>query len=152
MGLVYYANIEAVAVSAAQDLFELLAPSDAAVLIHALTVEQSSDTDSEQLRLTCSRVTGAPTSGSGGSTITPTPSCSGAPAAGSAVERNNTTQLTGGTSVKVMDRAFNVLNGIEIVFDPPVEIAPATRFVVALTAPADAVTLSSCLTFEEIGG
>ena len=112
MGLVYDAAIEAVSVSAAQDLWEVLAPSDAALLIHSISVDQSSDTDSEMLRLTSSRVTGAPTSGSGGGTITPTPVVPGAAAAGSTVERNNTTQISGGTSVKCSDRSFNILNGI----------------------------------------
>lgn len=152
MGLVYDSCIEAVSVSAAQDLFELLAPSDAAVLVHSLTVEQSNVDTGEQLRITCSRVTGAPTSGSGGGTITPTPRVSGGPAAGSTVERNNTTQLSGGTAVKVADRGFNTLAGLEIVFDPPIELAPSTRFLVAIPAPDTAIAVSATLTHEEIGG
>ena len=32
------------------------------------------------------------------------------------------------------------------------EVAPSTRFVVAVTAPADAITLSAVLTHEEVGG
>lgn len=152
MGLKYDSNIEGVSVSAAQDLFEVLAPSDAALEIDSLTVEQSSDTDSEQLRVTVSRVTGAPTSGSGGGTITPTPRTPGAPAAGATVERNNTTQLTGGTSVKLLDRTFNILNGLEHHWDPPLEIAPSTRLVVTISAPVDGITLSACLTHTEIGG
>ncbi len=152
MGLVYDSPIEAIAVTAASDLWELLAPSDAAVKIHGFTVEQSSDTDSEQLRLTAKRVTGAPTSGSGGGTITPTPRVPGASAAGSTVERNNTTQITGGTQVALPDRSFNVLNGIEVIYDPPIEIAPSTRFVVGISLPGDSLTVSANLIHEEVGG
>jgi hypothetical protein len=153
MGLVYDAPIEAVSVSAAQDLWEWLTPSDAAGLLHAVVIEQTASETSEQLRLTVAYVTGAPTSGSGGGTITPTPRVPGAPAAGSTVERNNTTQISGGTSVKIADRGFNILNGIEIIFDPPREVAPSTRIVVALpTAPGAAITVSGVLVMEEVGG
>ena len=153
MGLVYDCPIEAISVSAVQDLWEWLTPSDAAGLLHSIVIEQNTSETSEQLRLTVARVTGAPTSGSGGGTITPAPRIPGAPAAGSTVERNNTTQITLGTSVKIADRGFNILNGIEIVFDPPVEVAPSTRIVVALpTAPGAALTVSGLLTVEEVGG
>lgn len=154
MGLVYDSCIEGVSVSAAEDLFELLAPSDAAVLIHGLTVEQSNIDTGEQLRLTCIRATGAVTSGSGGSTITPTPRVSGGPAAGSTVERNNSTQIAAGsgTLTKVADRGFNTLAGLEIIFDPPIELAPSTRFAVGISAPSTGHTISAVLTHEEIGG
>lgn len=153
MGLVYDSPIEAITVTAAQDLWEILAPSDAALLIHGFTVEQSVSETSEQLRLTIARVTGAPTSGSGGGTITPAPRVPGAGAAGATVERNNTTQITGGTSVSLRDRGFNILNGIEVVYDPPIEIAPSTRFVVGLpVAPSGSLTFSGNLMHEEIGG
>lgn len=150
--MLYDSNIEAVSVSAAQDLYELLSPSDAVCLIHGVVVEQSVSEISEQLRLTCARVTGAPTSGSGGGTITPTPREPGSAAAGATVERNNTTQISGGTSVKCADRGFNILNGIEIIFDPPVQVSPGTRFVVAINAPGAALTMNCVLTHEEVGG
>ena len=153
-GRIFYAPIEAVSVSAAQDLWEILAASTAAIRLRGVYIAQSSDTDSEQLRVTISRTTGAPTSGSGGGTITPTPVRPGDTAFGGTVERNNTTQISGGTSVKLVDDAFNVLSGYT--FAPPEPempvAAPSTRFVIAVTAPADAVSLSGYAVIEEIGG
>lgn len=153
-GRIYYAPIEAVSVSAAQDLWEILAHSSVAVRLRGVYIAQSSDTDSEQLGITISRVTGTPTSGSGGGSITPTPVRPGDTAAVSTVERNNTTQITGGTSVKLVNDSFNVLSGYT--FAPPeIEMpvaAPGTRLVVAITAPADAITLNGYAVIEEIGG
>ncbi len=153
-GRIYYAPIEAVSVSAAQDLWEILAHSAVAVRLRGVYIAQSSDTDSEQLGITISRVTGAPTSGSGGGSITPTPARPGDTAAASTVERNNTTQISGGTSAKLVNDSFNVLSGYT--FAPPeIEMpvaAPSTRLVVAITAPADAITINGYAVFEEIGG
>jgi len=154
MGMIYDVTTDAVAVTTAQDLLEHLAPSDATVLVHALKINQSSDTDSEQIEATISRVTGAPSSGSGGSTATPRPRVPGASAAGSTVETNNTTQISGGTSVFVGEQpSFNILNGEHLFFDPPIEISPSTRLVVALpNAPDDELTITTSLVFEEVGG
>lgn len=154
-GRIYYCPIEAVAVSAAQDLFEIVAASTASIRLRGVYIAQSSDTDSEQLRITISRVTGAPTSGSGGGTITPTPVRPGDTAFGGTVERNNTTQISGGTAVKFVDDSFNVLSGYT--FAPPeIEMpvaAPSTRIVVALpAAPVDSLTVSGYAVIEEIGG
>jgi peptidoglycan hydrolase-like protein with peptidoglycan-binding domain len=160
MGLFYTATTSTgvQAIAAAGDMLELLAPADAAVIIHRMWIEQSSeagDTASEGLTVHLRRVTGAPTSGSGGPTPTPTPMISGAPAAGSGVELNNTTDLTGGTNTVILARAFNVMNGLEVVFTPEErpEIAPSTRFLVTLEkSPADSVDFDYGIVFEEVGG
>ena len=155
MGMIYTASFENISITAAQDLFELLTPADAAIVLHEIGFEQSSDIDSEQLRFSLNRVTGAPTSGSGGGTVTPTPAIPGAAAAGSVVERNNTTRLSGGTSVSLLPGGFNVLEGRRFVWTPETrpEIAPSTRLVMGLeTAPADAITGQGWLIFEEVGG
>lgn len=158
MGLLYTATASAQAITAAGDMLELAAPSDAAVRLHRFWIEQDSDAgdaQSEQLRVSLKRITGAPTSGSGGSSVTPTPMVSGAPAAGSTVEANNTTDLTGGTSATVMTRAFNVMAGLEVIFTPEErpEIAPSTRFLITLdTSPADSIAFDYGCVFEEIGG
>ena len=146
-------NIEDVSVSAVQDLFEMLAPADATCLVSELNVEQADVDTSEQLRIVCKSVTGAPTSGSGGGTITPSKRSPSSAAAGATVERNNTTQLTGGTQIVHASRGFNILQGLPIVFDPPIEISPSTRFVVSLDEAPDAATSFNCqLTHDEVGG
>lgn len=146
----YTATFEEVAVSAAEDLFEINAPSDGVVVVHGLEISQSSDTDSEQLNLLIHR---ASTSGSGGSTPTARPLEVGDPAFGGTVEANNTSQGTEGTILH--SAAFNVLNGY--VWWPTPEcrpvISPSGRLVVELqTTPGDALTMSGTIYFEEIGG
>ena len=76
MGRIYVGHFEDVAVTAAQDLFELLAPSTAALAIHKWTLFQTTDVGDaaeEILELETVRGDGSVTSGSGGSTVTPQP-------------------------------------------------------------------------------
>lgn len=153
MGLIYSAVFEEVAVTAAQDLFEITAPSDAAVRVHSLHIGQSTDagdTESEQLNILIHR---GSTSGSGGTTVTPSPTNTGYPAAGSTVEANNTTQGTEGAQVHA--DCFNVMSGYQMIWTPETRpvISPSGRIIVELqTAPADSITMSGTIYFEEIGG
>lgn len=156
--MIYTASFDEVAVSAVQDLFEILAPSDACLVIHQINLSQSSDAgdaESEQLHVTIRRVTGAPTSGSGGSTATPAAREGGQAASGSTVEINNTTQLTGGTNTVLWAESFNVMAGFNYLPVPEdrLVISPSTRLLVELeTAPGDAVTMSGNVVFDEVGG
>lgn len=158
MGLMYKASAPNEAIAAAGDMMELLAPADAAVVLHSIWIDQhteAGDSESEQISVSLKRVTGAPTSGSGGSTITPRPGVSGAPAAGSVVEANNTTDLTGGTSVTLLTRSFNVMNGLDLIFTPEErpEAAPGTILLLTLdVAGADSIDFDYGMGFEEVGG
>lgn len=153
MGLMYSATFEQVAVTAVQDLFELVAPADAAVIVHSLALSQSTDagdTESEQLNILIHR---GSTSGSGGTTITPRPLQVGFPAAGTVAEANNTTQSTEGNHVH--SDCFNVMAGYQYVWTPETRpvVSPSGRLIVELqTAPADSLTMSGTIYFEEIGG
>jgi hypothetical protein len=74
-------------------------------------------------------------------------------AAVTVVEVNNTTPLSGGTSVTLHIDAFNVLGGF--VFMPTPEMrpvaAPGTYFVIDLpAAPADPLTMNGTVYFEEL--
>lgn len=153
MGRMYIATFNGVAVTAAQDLFELIAPADSAIQIHSWAISQSSDagdSESEQLSVLCHRGTAT---GSGGSTLTPAPLNVGDPAFGGTVESNNTTQSAEGT--KLGAQCFNVMAGIEKIYTPesrPV-ISPSGLFIVELTgAPGDSLTMSGEIVFEAIGG
>lgn len=154
--MIYSAVFGGVAVSAIQDLFEITAPADAAVLIHEIKIGQSSDygdSEAEGLRVQLTR--GHGTSGSGGSAVTPTPLEAGFAAAGSTVEANNTTQASAGTPVVLYEDAFNAQIGWHYLPTPEARIvlSPSALFVVELpVAPADAVTMSGTMIFEEIGG
>jgi hypothetical protein len=139
-------------VSAVQDLIEIVAPSDAVVLLYEIHIGQSSDgasADSEMLQTTVVR--GLTVSGSGGGSATVTPVETGQPAAGGTYERNNTTQATT-SGVTIYADAFNVLNGFVHVFDPPIAVSPSQRCVLTLSAPADALTLSANALIDELGG
>lgn len=157
MGRMYVVSFEGVAVSAAQDFFELSPADDKPVLIHALYLSQSSDVGDaaeELLRVTIKR--GHTTSGSGGSAFTPVPlqSSAGA-AAGAAAEINNTTIASAGTAVVLHAETFNIRAGLAYI--PTPECRPGasqanTTLVVRLeAAPADALTMSGLLVFEELG-
>lgn len=158
MGRFYAVNFSAVSVAAAQDLFELTAPSNGAarIRLHAISLVQTSDVaaaDSEVLRTTIKRMSSGSTSGSGGSAPTPTPLESGDPAATFAAEVNNTTQASGGTTVTLVESGFNVLAGMEWSLPIPPDRRPSAvngeRLVVSLTAPADALTMSGTAIIEE---
>lgn len=153
MGRIYTSNFEKVAVSAVQDLFEIVAPSDAVVRILGWTIGQSSDAgdaESEQLNVLLHR---GSTSGSGGSSVTPSPNELGDAAFGGTTEANNTTPGTEGVFLDA--RCFNVMAGIEVIYTPEnyKTMSPSGRIILLLQdAPVDALTMNGSITFEEIGG
>lgn len=146
------------ALSAAGDLLEALAPSDAVLILHSFELGQSTeegDAQSEAAKVTLKRVTGAPTSGSGGTTLTPRPIEAGAAAAGGTYEAMNSTALSGGTSVDLGTFGFNVLNGFQKIWTPDMRIviSPSTRLLITLDdAPADSITWQLFAEIEELGG
>jgi hypothetical protein len=137
---IFTATFSAVAATAAQDVFEIVAPDagDAAaellsvLLIRAYTV-----------------------SGSGGSSVTPAniSGHSAAIAAGSTVEANNTTVANTGTPITLLADAWNVQVGWRYLPLPEERIIleKSQRLVCRITAPADSITLNGTLVFEEIG-
>ena len=158
MSRIYTISFAEVAVTAAQDMFEILVPADAVMRLHSIVITQSSDaknSESEQLPFSIKRVTGAPTSGSGGSTPTPRPISQGDAAAGITAEANNTTRLTGGTSVDLWREDINVMSGWYYIPTPEMRIdfSPSTRCIIGLEeAPEDSLTMSGTVVVEEIGG
>ena len=158
MGRFYAVNFSAVAVSVAQDLFELNAPANAAarIRLHQVNLVQTSDVasaDSEVLRVSLLRYSSASTSGSGGAAATPAALESGDPAATFTAETNNTTGATGGASVVLVEDGFNVLAGGVLSLSIPPDRRPSAvngeRLVIRVTAPADALTLSGTAIVEE---
>lgn len=153
MGRIYVASFEEVAVSAAQDLFEVVAPADATVKIHSVTITQSSDAGDAQAEMLPILLHRGTATGTGGTTVTPSPSSEGDTAFGGVVEANNTTQSVEGTFLPA--EAFNVQIGF-FYLPPPedrIEVSPSQLFIVELqSAPADALTMSGWVKFEEIGG
>lgn len=155
MSRIYTAQFSAVAVSAAQDLFEIVAPSDAIVKIHNIRLGQTSDVgDTAEEILLIKLNSGATTSGSGGGSYTPVPIELGDAAFGGTCEINNTTQAADGTIVTHHAWPWNVRGPFEIIFEPETRpvLSPSRRCVLTIPAPADALTMMGTITFEEIGG
>lgn len=156
IGRMYRAVFSKVTVSAAQDFFEVNAPSDSVVIIHGFKLSQSSDVgDAQEEILNLLLKKGMSTSGSGGSTVTPTVNQTGNPAFGGTVEANNTTKSTGGSPINNGSESMNVRAGTAVIFTPEdrIVLSPSERFALELVdAPADALTVSGEITFEELGG
>lgn len=159
MGMRYSCVFDAVAVTAAQDLFELTAPADSALIIHSIRIGQTTDygdAAAEGSQITLRRGQGT-TSGSGGSAGTEVTLEAGFAAAGTLVETNNTTQMTvGGGSIQVLaEEPFNIQVGYlyQPVPEERIIISPSDLFTVALdSAPADSLTMSGTIVWEELGG
>jgi|SRR5687768_3248895 hypothetical protein len=142
----YYAPINVSAHTAQVDIFEMLAASGKPVVLHGFELGQSSevgDAQEEQIVLVLKRVTGSPTSGSGGGTATFQPTVSNDAAAGVTLETGNTTKLSGGTAAELARFVWNVRGSV--LFLPPPEgritIDASTRLVLEeVTTPADSIT------------
>lgn len=162
MGRMYHGQFNAVSVSATtpQDIFELLAPSDAILRVHSWAIFQTSDTGDaaeELLGLETVRGVGSVTSGSGGSTVTTQPLEDGDTATGATLEANNTTRMAAGSgSLDTLEKyGWNVRIPMQVIYTPETRptVSPGNRWTLALlVGPADPITMSGMITFEEIGG
>lgn len=160
MGRIYSAQFSGVAVTAQQDFFEVVAPADAIVKVHAIELEQTTevgDAQEEGLSILMKRGVGTVTSGSAGSTVTPQQAEGGDAAFGGTVEANNTTKMVVGTgSINTLAAwAWNVRVPFTKIFTPELRpvISPSNRLTVELaTTPTDSLTVNGTIWFEEIGG
>lgn len=149
----YSVVFSAVAVTAAQDLFEITPADDKPVEIVGIELGQTSDSgDAQDEQLQISIIRGHSTSGSGGTAPTPAPLVTGDTAAGFTAEVNNTTIASAGTAVTLHTGAWNVRAGYINWF--PEGVRPAagqgnTTIVVRQTAPADSLTMSGTLYLRE---
>lgn len=151
---IFAAAFTGVAVTAAQDVFEIVAGTKR-LLLREVIVGQYSDfgTAAAEL-LPLSLVRGHATQGSGGSAITPR-NLSGITGAGSAlasVARNNTTIASGGTGALLRAETWNVQ--IPWIWRPILDeciILEASQILAVRldSAPADSITMVGTLLFEE---
>lgn len=145
----------AVAVSVAQDLFEITVGTRP-IRLHEIVISESSDfgdSQAEGLVVSIKRGVGA-TAGSGGSTVAPVRHGSGNTAPGATAKVNNTTQATagGGSLTTIRSETFNVQSGYQYL---PIQsqilaFLPGETCVVSTTVPADSLTMSGTLVFEEL--
>lgn len=155
MSRMYTVTFAGVAVTAQQDFFEVTAAAGKNVRLRALYLSQSSDVgDAAEEGLSILIKSGATTSGSGGSSYTPTPLNVTDAAAGFAAEINNTTKANTGTIVTHHADNWNIRVPYQLILPPEmcVELTGSRRGTVELaTTPADSLTISGTLYVEEFG-
>ena len=155
MGRMYTVEFEGVAVTAAQDFFEINPATDSPCLVHACYLSQSSDTgDAAEELLRVKIIRGNATTGSGGSTPTPIALDSTDGAAGFGAEANNTTEASAGSEVDLHSEAFNIRTGLAYIPTPEcrprVDAGDGLLVVRLMAAPADSLTMSGTLYVEEL--
>lgn len=154
-GRTYAITFNAVAVTAASDLFEITPADDKPVEIVSIHIGQTSDAgDAADELLGVQIIRGFTASGSGGSAATPAPLAPADAAAGVTAEVNNTTLANTGTTTTLHSDAFNVRAGWTYI--PPLDARPVvnqsqTSLVVRITAPADSLTMNGTMIVREIG-
>ncbi len=159
MGIVS-ARFEAVAVTAAQDLFSLASPSSGLGRLLSIVIAQTSDVgDAAEEILVVRIVTGNTTVGSGGSAPTAVPRELGnAPTV--TVRANDTTEVSVGTQAIKHSDAFNIRVGWQYIPTPEERIvwndliAGTTTFLAVqlITVPSDSLTMTATITWEEEHG
>jgi hypothetical protein len=155
MGRRYTAVINAVAVSAAQDLFALKTSANVPLILHECRIGQTTDKGNaaeEILRVRILR--GTTTLGSGGTTPTPQPADPGDAAAVCTTHVNDTTPSSAGTQVTLLEDTFNDRAGWLYVPVPEDRFLCPVGTIISInlpTAPANSITVSATLIFEEFG-
>ena len=150
MGRIYSASFTETAVTGQQDLFQIEANTVPAI-IHAVFLSQTSDLGdaaSEGLSILIRRCTDAVTND-----IAEVALDGGDAAANADLAVNETTELVTGAST-IHSEAWNILT--PFVYLPPPELRPVVQIgdVITVnlnTTPADSITMSGTLYFEEIG-
>lgn len=143
---------EKVAVSAAQDLIEIVAPSytGAELRLINLRISQDSDEGDSEAEMLNVLIHKGSTSGSGGSSVTPRPLNHSHAFTGTA-EINNTTQSTEGE--KLWSESFNIMAGLDNFWEKAsrdeVNVKAGERLIIELQdAPSDALTMTVTCKFE----
>lgn len=150
MGRFYSVTLPETAITAAADLFEITVATDKPCKFWGWNISQDTDTGDaaeEVLQLQLKR---GITPGSGGSAITPVAIIENDTAAG-ATCTNRTTAHTGGSIL--WQKGWNIRQDAEHWFTPeaaPVVGADADPVVLWMSAPADSITVSGSLLFEEL--
>lgn len=154
-GQMYAVTVVAVASPAAiWDLVEINTHASKITRLHSIYCGQTTDMgDAAAESLTVQFITGHATSGAVGSTQTPVPLSANFAAAGATVETNNTTPASTGTPLIKHADVWNIQLPYQYRPTPEerIDLAPSTRLVVRISAPADTITTTYTVIFEEIG-
>lgn len=155
MGRIYTVEFENVAVTAAQDLFEIAPADDKPVALHAVYLSQFSDVqDANEEILRIKVIRGHATSGSGGSAPTPAPLHPIDTAAGFSAEVNNTTIASAGTPIDIHSDSFNIRVGLGLILTPEMRwVCTQVQGLIVvrlMAAPGDELSMSGTLYVEEL--
>ena len=155
MGKMFSLSFAASAQTAQIDFFEVNSPSGCSIILHSIQVGQTTEAgDSAEEFLPWSIVRSHSTSGNGtGTTAAALDATNPATALATACETVATTQATGGSPVTLWRDAFNVRAGLlwKPIPEERITIPPSTRLIVGLlSAPADSITWTGTLVFEEV--
>ncbi len=157
-GRIYSSIFDGVAITVAQDLFELTPGASAVIELLSVHLSQETeigDAEEEMLTISIEGHSGAITSGSGGSTPAVVPTHLGDAASVTVVEANNTTEITNGTKVTHAIYNWNIRVPLDIIWIPETRIwvSPTDALTVTLlTIPTDSITLGGTIYFREVGG
>ena len=152
MPQIYTVQVNNVAVTAAQDIFEISPADDKPIELVDVVVTCRDTETNEQFTCTIQRRSGAFTSGSGGSTPTPAPRAIGDRSVGFSAEANNTTRATGGTQEVLHAEGWPSQGGFAFAPIPGKEFAAkqAEALVVGLeNAPGASTNFNATITIRE---
>ena len=153
MARLYVATFKDVAITLAQDLFSILPAANKPVTIHAVYISQKTDVgDAAEEGLTIEIQRGDTTVGSGGSALTGNPLMIGTAADAASVRANDTTEVSAGTPLSMHVEVWNIR--VPWVYHPAPEdriMSINAEFIAVqlITAPADSITASGTLVYEE---
>ena len=152
-GRMFSVVFEEVAVTAVQDMFEIVAPSDSVVVLHSVVVTQSSDAKDVEDEMLSMLIHLGTTSATLGTVPSPRSLQLGSTAFGGTVRVNATGQASEGNNLHA--EAFNIRSGwfYRPTPEQQIVISPSDQLTIELqTAPIDSLTMSGTAIIEEIGG
>jgi hypothetical protein len=153
MARFYTAQFNGVAISAQQDLFELLAGTNNPIKIYELVLSQQNKTgDANEADLTILIKSGQTTTGSGGSAPSKVPLDVDDSASAATVAANNTTKASAGTIVTHEAWNWNIRVPFQRIWMPEtrLEMKGARRMTIELsTTPAASITASGFIVWSE---
>lgn len=158
--ITYTATFLAVAVTAAQEAFQLVAPAARWLSLDYVFLGQYSDFgDTADEMLSVAIITGYTTPSAAGSAVTPKPLDPRRPAATATMRVNDTTLAVTGTALVRWSETFRIMEGWRYNRDNGLDwsrpeirrilVSPAEQLVVRITAPADSITMNGTLVFTE---
>lgn len=156
MTRLYTVQFSGVNVNSQVDWFEVAPATDRPLRVHALFISQTTEIgDAQEEFLRTQVVRGHTTTGSGGTTVTPTPVNGRDVAAAFTAKTVNTTAASGGTTVTLHQESWNVRVGLALILTPDMrwrcDASSGQRIVVRLgITPADPITMGGTLYVEEL--